>query len=370
MPIAAAQRTGFSRWVHVKAGELAILFVCAVTLFSLCTQALYLGFQGSTIAFQLDISRLELILSVLPHALLELTALFLPLAAWLIASRRGEWNQLLAATFVTVLLAIPVLIVAATIEVYVWPHILEAISPVGLTPYALPCDGPLERKAASGWSTGRRRRCRSGRRGSEALGYEVDGDGAGDEHRHQGAARGPAGRLRDRPRAAALARARGRLRRCGSRRPLRAIPIVFVDGAEAKVAAIRGDLPDAGYASWDGLGPALRGGDRRAARRTRSCRTRTRGRAPAKPLAQKLGIKAGMTIVLLDAPDGIEATLAPLPDGVDAAARQPRRRRDDDLVRHLAAAAASGASTRSPRRWARGRSGWPGRSAPRASRPT
>ena len=56
MPIAAAQRTGFSRWVHVKAGELAILFVCAVTLFSLGTQALYLGFQGSTIAYQLEIS--------------------------------------------------------------------------------------------------------------------------------------------------------------------------------------------------------------------------------------------------------------------------------------------------------------------------
>jgi hypothetical protein len=130
MPIAAAQRSGFSRWIHVKAGELAILFVCAVTLFSLCTQALYLGFQGSTLAFQLHITRLELILSVLPHALLELTALFLPLAAWLIASRRGEWNQLLAATFITVALAIPALIVAATMEVYLWPHILEAISPI------------------------------------------------------------------------------------------------------------------------------------------------------------------------------------------------------------------------------------------------
>ncbi len=130
MPIAAAQRRGFSRWVHVKAGELAILFVCAVTLFSLATQAFYLGFQGSTLAFQLHISRLELILSVLPHAIPELTALFLPLAAWLIASRRGQWNQLLAATLVTVLIAIPTLVVAATIEVYVWPHILRAISPV------------------------------------------------------------------------------------------------------------------------------------------------------------------------------------------------------------------------------------------------
>jgi hypothetical protein len=128
MPIAAAGRTGFSRWIHVKAGELAILFVCGVTLFSLSTQALYLGFQGATISSQLGIAHGLLILSVLPHALLELTALFLPLAAWLIASRRGEWNQLLAATFVTVLLAIPVLVVAATIEVYVWPHILESLS--------------------------------------------------------------------------------------------------------------------------------------------------------------------------------------------------------------------------------------------------
>jgi hypothetical protein len=130
MPMAAAQRTGLSRWIHVKAGEFAILFVCAVTLFSLSTQALYLGFQGSTIAFQLQISHAVLILSVLPHAIPELTALFLPLAAWLIASRRGEWSQLLAATFITVLLAIPVLVVAATIEVYLWPHTLRALSPV------------------------------------------------------------------------------------------------------------------------------------------------------------------------------------------------------------------------------------------------
>ena len=53
-----------------------------------------------------------------------MTALFLPLAAWLIASRRGEWNQLLAATLVTVLIAIPRARPPATVEVYVWPHIL------------------------------------------------------------------------------------------------------------------------------------------------------------------------------------------------------------------------------------------------------
>ncbi len=130
MPIAAAQRSGISRWIHVKAGQFAILFVAAVTLFSLLTQALYLGFQGSTIASQLHISHAVLIFSVLPHALPELSALFLPLAAWLIASRRGEWNHLLAATFITVALAIPTLVAAATIEVYVWPRILAAFSPV------------------------------------------------------------------------------------------------------------------------------------------------------------------------------------------------------------------------------------------------
>lgn len=128
MPLAAEQRSGISQWIHVKAGQLAICFVAAVTIFSLSTQALYLGFQGSTLALQLDITRLQLILSVLPHALLELTALFLPLAAWLIASRRGQWNQLLAATAITVAIAIPMLLVAATIEVYVWPHILREMS--------------------------------------------------------------------------------------------------------------------------------------------------------------------------------------------------------------------------------------------------
>ena len=47
---------------------------------------------------------------MLPHAIPELIALFLPLAAWIIASRRGEWDQLLAATVVTVAIAVPVLV--------------------------------------------------------------------------------------------------------------------------------------------------------------------------------------------------------------------------------------------------------------------
>ena len=41
-----------------------------------------------------------------------------------IASRRGDWHELLAATFVTVAIAVPVLVVAALVEVYVSPHLL------------------------------------------------------------------------------------------------------------------------------------------------------------------------------------------------------------------------------------------------------
>jgi hypothetical protein len=35
-----------------------------------------------------------------------------------------------------------------------------------------------------------------------------------------------------------------------------------------------------------------------------------------KPLASKLGVKPGSTLVLIDPPEGIDKTLAPLPDGV------------------------------------------------------
>ena len=43
---------------------------------------------------------------------------------------RDEWNELLAATFATTAIAIPVLVVAATWEAYVWPLMLERASPV------------------------------------------------------------------------------------------------------------------------------------------------------------------------------------------------------------------------------------------------
>jgi hypothetical protein len=129
LPLSAAQRTGVSRWVHEKAGPLAIGFVICATTFSLCTQAYVIGGGAATIAAQLDTTPGMLLLALAPHALPELFALFLPLAAWIVASRAGQWQDLLAATFVTVAIAVPTLLGAAAIEIWVSPRLLEAIGP-------------------------------------------------------------------------------------------------------------------------------------------------------------------------------------------------------------------------------------------------
>ena len=73
-----------------------------------------------------------MVLTVLPHALLELTAVFLPLAAWTIASRRGDWQDLMAATAATVTMAIPMLLIAAAWETWVWPQLIARASPLNV----------------------------------------------------------------------------------------------------------------------------------------------------------------------------------------------------------------------------------------------
>ena len=124
LPLSAANRRGVSRWIHEKAGPLAIAFVVGATAFSLITQAYVLGGGAATLAWQggVDPAALLAVLSV--HALPELTALFLPLAAWMVASRQGQWHELLAATFVTLAIAVPVLVVSAVVEIYLTPHLL------------------------------------------------------------------------------------------------------------------------------------------------------------------------------------------------------------------------------------------------------
>jgi hypothetical protein len=130
LPMQAEHHTGWWRTVHEKAGPAAIAFVAAATAFSLATQAYVLGSGASTLAAQLGIGRGLLMLTLLPHALPELVALFLPLAAWMIASRRAAWEDLLAATAATTAMAVPILVLAANVEVFVWPRLLRLASPV------------------------------------------------------------------------------------------------------------------------------------------------------------------------------------------------------------------------------------------------
>lgn len=96
---------------------------------------------------------------------------------------------------------------------------------------------------------------------------------------------------------------------------LREIPIVFVAGAAAKVAAAREEFPDAAFAEWEGIGPALAAAIAAPPANPAAPRSDS-GPSSGRPLVRKLGIKAGTTIALLDAPEGIESTLAPLPADV------------------------------------------------------
>lgn len=127
LPLQAPYRTGLSRRVHESGRRVAITFVVCATVFSLSLQAYAIGTSAAQVARLLRASTALLLLGLLPHAVPELVALFLPLAAWIIASRRGEWDQLLAATIVTVAVALPILVITAEWEVYVAPHLLGSL---------------------------------------------------------------------------------------------------------------------------------------------------------------------------------------------------------------------------------------------------
>jgi len=127
LPMVADSKTGIWKKVHDTAGPLAIAFVAAATTFSLSTQAYALGARTADLSYHFGLTPLQLLLTLTPHAIPELVALFIPLSAWLIASRRDNWHHLMAATFVTVAIAVPMLLAACAIELWVSPKLLLAI---------------------------------------------------------------------------------------------------------------------------------------------------------------------------------------------------------------------------------------------------
>ena len=93
----------------------------------------------------------------------------------------------------------------------------------------------------------------------------------------------------------------------------RGVPIVFVDGLPEKIARVKRDLPDAIYTSSKNLVGALK-----------------KARSPARPVtppqmmdgtgrtnAQKLGIREGARVLLIDPPANYVRVLGALPEGVE-----------------------------------------------------
>jgi hypothetical protein len=128
VPAQAESLDGWRRTANELGAKLAIGFVAAATAFSLCNQIWDLGTAASGVAHELHASPAVLLVALLPHAAPELVALFLPLAAWVAASRRRAWDELLAAAVVTTVIAVPILIFAASWETYGANHLITALT--------------------------------------------------------------------------------------------------------------------------------------------------------------------------------------------------------------------------------------------------
>ena len=96
----------------------------------------------------------------------------------------------------------------------------------------------------------------------------------------------------------------------------RYIPIVFAGGLAEKVERVRRELPDASFTDWKTVGAALKKA------------LKKRLAAPVQPVAymqryagsslvNKLGVKTGMKVAVLAAPDDFEDRLGELPEGVE-----------------------------------------------------
>ena len=112
-------------------GRLAMVTVIGLLLLATFRQVYVLGHGISGFSAYFYVSRWRVWLSVLPHALPELTGIFLPVAAWLFASRQGRQRELVAFTVIAVLGALPLLATAALTEVYVSPRVFSALTCIG-----------------------------------------------------------------------------------------------------------------------------------------------------------------------------------------------------------------------------------------------
>jgi hypothetical protein len=109
-------------------GRAALFYALLVTLLSIAVQAIALGRQLADLSRAAGISSTRLLTLVLPHAVPELVAVFLPLGLFLLQARRGRLDRLGPWSLQAAALALPVLLCAAMIETYVTPPRVIAAS--------------------------------------------------------------------------------------------------------------------------------------------------------------------------------------------------------------------------------------------------
>ena len=93
---------------------------------------------------------------------------------------------------------------------------------------------------------------------------------------------------------------------------IRHIPLIFVDGDPAKVAAIRKEIPDAVYTSREKLPAALR---RAKPAKDPVIPKQAMETPPDRTNAQKLGIREGASVLAIDPPGDLERIIGAMPGG-------------------------------------------------------
>jgi hypothetical protein len=108
----------------------------------------------------------------------------------------------------------------------------------------------------------------------------------------------------------------------------RTIPLVFVEGDPQKVQRIRKLLPDAAYASWDSISSSLK----EAITNPPTAPVAPKSLFDAyagQTLPKKLGIRPGMAVLLVGAPQGFTRLLEELTDNVSIHASEEH---SDELI--------------------------------------
>lgn len=126
--IAADDYRGVTRWLHRAARPVTMVFVLCVTAGSFVLQAWELGHVAPQVALAYSLSVPALLGVLSLHALPELTAMFLPLGAWIVLARQRAWNDLFAASILAAAIALPVLAIATIVEEFVTPELLERLA--------------------------------------------------------------------------------------------------------------------------------------------------------------------------------------------------------------------------------------------------